>query len=170
MLPWKPNSSPYLHPYRLAASLAPALSVAVFLSLLHLSASFICVWPHNMAKMCVFASNRVFMQRLRRMNARECIINNAKCVFDNTKESLSAFRTLSMIMFFHSQLFISKHFLSYPPPESFSVQSYLSHGCIPSLLFTLLFSVYSALWAQCTIILLIPLLNTYNTSPRTQCS
>lgn len=53
-----------------------------------------------------------------------------------------------MIMFSHSQLFISKHFLSYPPPESFSVQSYLSHGCIPSLLFILLFSVYPSLWAH----------------------
>lgn len=61
----------------------------------------------------------------------ECIINNAKCVFHNTKEPLSAFRALSMIMFSYSQLFISKHFLSYPPPESFSVQSYLSHVAFP---------------------------------------
>ncbi len=85
---------------------------------------------------------------MRRSRWDDAELTMQKYVFGSTKESLSAFRTLSMIRLSHSQ----SNILSYPtspPPESLLVQLYLSHGCILFYyILLLLFSVYPALQAR----------------------
>lgn len=158
MLPWKPNSSPYLHPYRLAASLAPALSVAVFLSLLHLSASLICVQSHNMAKMRVSHPTRVFMW-CSRWDDAELTMQNMYLAAQN---NLSLHSEPSLWSGF---LIPSQTFWVTPPPLP---QSNFQASHI--FLMVAFFLYYILLLLLCTIRLLIPLLNTYNISPRTHCS
>ncbi len=84
------------------------LSLSLFSCLccifLHLSYAF----SHITWQKCVC---RIRQSVYAMLEMRRCWINNAKYVFGSTKESLSAFRTLSMIRLSHSQ----SNILSYPP-------------------------------------------------------
>ncbi len=124
----------------LPLSLLLSLSLFSCLSFIFLHLSY--AFSHITWQKCVCRSVYATLEM------RRCRINNAKYVFGSTKESLSAFRTLSMIRLSHSQ----SNILSYPtspPPESLLVQLYLSHGCILFYyILLLLFSVYPALQAR----------------------